>query len=394
MNTRHGIAADRVRFVWSPYRICPLGAHIDHQLGTVTAMAIDRGTWLAFAPTGSPEVRLSSLSFPEEIRFSLAEPLPPRRGDWGDYARGAAFALGRSHPLDRGITGVTSGRLTASGLSSSASVGVAYLLALEHVNELDVAPGVNVRLDQVIENDYLGLRNGILDQSAILLSRRDHLTVIDCRAFDGSETGGVLTGIQHIPRHPGMPAVRILLAMSGVTQAILTTGYNTRVAECEQAARVLLDAAGKPGSSPHLGKVLPAEYEAHRDRLSGPTARRARHFFTETQRVQDGVAAWRDGDVTRFGRLMTESGHSSIENYECGSPPLMDLFNLLTDMPGVHGARFSGAGFRGCCIALIAAEAAGAAGPAILEDYSRKHPELAHQAACFLCDAADGARLL
>lgn len=394
MQTRYGIAAGRVRFVWSPYRICPLGAHIDHQLGTVTAMAIDHGTWLAFAPARSTEVRLSSLSFPEEVRFDLAEPVEPKRGDWGDYARGAAFALSHRARLDHGIVGITCGRLTASGLSSSASVGVACLLALEHVNNLDLPPAANIRLDQVIENEYLGLKNGILDQSAILLSRRDQLTVIDCRACDSQGNQGALTGVQHIPRHPAMPPVRILLAMSGVTQALLTTGYNARVAECEEAARILLTAAGRCDVPARLGNVRPEEYEAHHGNLSGPGARRARHFFTEMQRVRDGIAAWRNGDVTRFGRLMTASGHSSIDNYECGSPPLIGLFEILAGAPGVYGARFSGAGFRGCCIALIKAEAAEAALPTLVEAYARKHPELAHQAGCLLCDSADGARLV
>jgi galacturonokinase len=394
MQTRYGIAADRVRFVRSPYRVCPLGAHIDHQLGTVTAMAINHGTWLAFAPSGSPEMRLSSLSFPEEVRFSLAEPTEPKRDDWGDYARGAAFALSREARLEEGIVGITSGRLTASGLSSSASVGVAYLLALEEVNGLEIAASTNVRLDQVIENVHLGLKNGILDQAAILLSRRDQLTVIDCRAFGRDEGDGALAGVTHVSRNPAMPAMRILVALSGVTQPILTTGYNTRVTECEEAAKILLTAAGRPEAAARLGNVRFEEYEAFRNRLSGPAARRARHFFTEMERVRQGIAAWRDGDVTRFGRLMTESGRSSIENYECGSPPLIDLFEILAATPGVHGARFSGAGFRGCCVALIEAEAAEAALPGILEAYNRKHPEPTGQAGCILCDPADGARLL
>ena len=104
---RYGARADEVRVVRSPYRICPLGAHIDHQLGPVTAMAIDRGVLLAYAPSTDGEVRLSSREFAGEVRFRVGPSrVPHNRGDWGNYARGAVQALTRKgHPLSRGIGG-------------------------------------------------------------------------------------------------------------------------------------------------------------------------------------------------------------------------------------------------------------------------------------------------
>ena len=190
MQALHGVPAERVRFVRAPYRVCPLGAHIDHQLGTVTAMAIDRGVLLAFAPSESAEVRLTSLAYPGEVRFSLGQVPPKQPGDWGNYARGAALALGQTRELACGLVGITSGDLAEMGLSSSASVGLACLLALEAVNGLELGAAENIRLDQAIENQYLGLNNGILDQTAILLSRQGCLTVIDCKKFDdGSKVG-------------------------------------------------------------------------------------------------------------------------------------------------------------------------------------------------------------
>ena len=170
-----------MRVVRSPYRICPLGAHIDHQLGPVTAMAIDRAVHVAYAPMLG-EVRLSSLDFPGEVAFSLAHVPDRRDGDWGKFARGAVRVLQQRYPLRSGIQGVTAGRLDGGGLSSSAAIGVALLLALEEANGLTtITRQENIALDLAIENEYLGLRIGILDQSAILLSRRDQLTYIDCR---------------------------------------------------------------------------------------------------------------------------------------------------------------------------------------------------------------------
>ena len=118
----------------------------------------------------------------------------------------------------------------------------------------------------------------------------------------------------------------------------------------------------------------------------------AAHFFAERARVARGIEAWVAGDIEAFGRLMTASGRSSIDNYECGSPPLIDLYQTLVDTPGVYGARFSGAGFRGCCVALVAAEAAPAAAARVERVYAAAHPELAAGARVLLCDSDDGAR--
>ena len=148
---RYGVKSSSVRLVFAPYRICPLGAHIDHQLGPVTAMAIEEGVLLAYAPLPVREVRLTSLEFPGEVRFSLEVQGAARPGDWGNYARGAAQALAQSgYVLRRGLAGIVTGPWSEGGLSSSAAVGIAYLMALEDVNALSVAVDQNILLDQAI----------------------------------------------------------------------------------------------------------------------------------------------------------------------------------------------------------------------------------------------------
>ena len=381
---RYSVALSAVRVVIAPYRVCPLGAHIDHQLGPVTAMALDRGVLLAYAPSPSREVRLSSLVFPDEVRFDLDNVPERRAGDWGNFARGAVRALQQSHRLRVGMDGVTAGSLSAGGLSSSAAIGVAYLLALEDVNGLEVSKEENIALDQFIENSYLGLRNGILDQSAILLSRRDHLTVIECATVR----------YELIPRAASMPDFVVLVAFSGVEQALVGTDYNRRVDECAEAAMILLEAVGRKAERPLLGHVTAEEYAAHKSLLRGAPARRAAHFFSEVGRVERGVAAWRRGDIEEFGCLMTASGESSIGNYECGSPPLIDLYHILIETKGVCGARFSGAGFRGCCIALVRPEVAQQAAATAHAAYARRHSDLSGNARTFLCNSDDGARIL
>lgn len=385
LHAHFGIADADVRFVFAPYRICPLGAHIDHQLGVVTAMAIDHGVWLAYAPSAGKEVRLRSRNFPGEVKFDVAAPGFAQPGDWGNYARGAAVALRQAgYSLDRGLCGIIAGPWSEGGLSSSAAVGVAYLLALEDVNGLGITAAENIRLDQAIENGFLGLRNGILDQSGILLSRRHQLTVIDCATA------------QHelIPGAADTPDWRLLLAFSGLQKTLASTDYNRRVGECAEAAQLLLAAAGRAETEPRLGHVNAAEYEQFKARLPAPLDRRARHYFSETERVQQGIAAWRNGDLVRFGKLMTASGESSIVNYECGAPPLIDLYQIMIQCPGVYGARFSGAGFRGCCVGLVDAARAAEAAREIQAAYSTRHPELAVNATVAIAESGDGARVM
>ncbi len=382
---RYRVEPRLVRMVCAPYRICPLGAHIDHQLGPVTAMAIDRGVLLAYAPAAIREVRLSSLDFPGEVRFDPAVAGAPQARDWGNYARGAGQALTRGgYSLHRGLVGVVTGPWSEGGLGSSAAVGVAYLLALEDVNQLSVAVEQNILLDQAIERGYLGLQNGILDQSGVLLSRKDHLTLIDCAT----------TGHQLIRAAPSAPPWCVVLAFSGLKQALVGTDYNRRVAECREAARILLDATGRTEEAPWLGRVDPSEYREHQGRLTEPLRRRAAHFFSEVERVHCGAEAWRQGNLREFGRLMTASGESSICNYECGCPPLVDLHRILIQVEGMYGARFSGAGFRGCCIGLVDRTRAAEAAEAIQRAYAERQPHLAPEAFVAVCHSDDGARFL
>ena len=197
-----------------------------------------------------------------------------------------------------------------------------------------------------------------------------------------------------IPQSPALPPFDILIAQSGLRDALVSTGYNTRVDECARAARILLQAAGRPDQQPLLGNITHEEYETHKSLLRGPSAKRAKHFFTESARVLQGIGAWREGHLAAFGRLIAESGRSSIENYECGSEPLIALYRILIATDGVYGARFSGAGFRGCCVALVDPQKSSAAMERIRTAYRAKYPELSKNASVFTCQPDDGARIL
>ncbi|KAJ4709189.1 Galacturonokinase [Melia azedarach] len=414
-----GRDAKEVRVVVSPYRICPLGAHIDHQGGTVSAMTINKGILLGFVPSGDTQVVLRSGQFEGEVRFRVDEIQQPKDNGkkdasihangsakqqeeckWGNYARGALYALQRrGNHLAQGIIGYICGSesLDSSGLSSSAAVGVAYLLALESANNIKVSPIDNIEYDRLIENGYLGLRNGILDQSAILLSRYGCLTCMDCKSKEHK--------LVHPPKvqvsneSELQKSYKILLAFSGLRGALTNNpGYNHRVVECQKAAKFLLHVSGKDGVEPFLCNVAEEAYEAHKSELDPILAKRAEHYFSENRRVIKGLEAWESGNLKHFGELISASGLSSIHNYECGSEPLIQLNEILQKAPGVLGSRFSGAGFRGCCLAFVDADRAEEAASYVRFEYLKFQPELASQinpdAAVLICESGDCARVI
>ncbi|KAM7272328.1 hypothetical protein ACFE04_026991 [Oxalis oulophora] len=409
-----GKPTHHVRIVVSPYRICPLGAHIDHQGGTVSAMTINKGILLGFIPSYHPKVLLRSGQFTGEVSFRVDEIQHPKHmikkkecqlnntaeDDWGTYARGAVYALqSRGNNLTKGIIGYICGSvgMDSSGLSSSAAVGVAYLLALEKANNLAVSPTENIEYDRLIENEYLGLRNGILDQSAILLSSIGCLTCMNCKTKEYKLIKQAST--QNGQKSELQKTYKILLVFSGLRQCLTTNpGYNNRVAECQEAAKFLLCASGNSGVEAVLSNVDPKVYATHKDKLPANLAKRAEHYFSENERVLKGLDAWAAGKMEEFGKLISASGLSSIRNYECGSEPLIQLYEVLLRAPGVLGARFSGAGFRGCCLAIVEATRAEEATAFVKEEYYKLQPELASHinktAAFVICEADHSARVI
>jgi galactokinase len=381
-----GCAENEIRIVCSPLRVSPLGAHVDHQDGLVTGLVLNRAIYLAFVPRTDRQIRVESMNYPGGIAFTLdAVPLPVAR-DWGNYVRGAVLALMQSHKLCVGMDAVVLGSMPVGGLSSSAAVGIAYLLALEEVNGLTVSAAENIELDRYIENVYLGLRNGVLDQSVILLSSRDCLTYLDCSSMN----------IVKVPAGANPADFEILVVYSGVQQALAGTDYNQRVIECQQAALQLLEWSGlNPTNDPVRLRQVPLEvYLDLGHRLPAPLDRRARHFFTELQRVREGVEAWREGDIGRLGELMRDSGASSVHNYESGNPHLTSLYGIMCDCPGVYGARFSGGGFRGSCIGLSHPDYREEITAYVAKRYPAAHPDIDGFYSIHFCQTGDAAHVM
>ena len=332
--------------IFSPYRVCPLGAHVDHQHGLVTGFAINKGVDLWFNVRKDSMVRLHSETFEGEVEIDLAKRTEMREKHWGDYVRGAKYAMKKRFDLAYGIEGVIKGSLPVGGLSSSAAVLVAYVMAMAKANGITLTPFEIVQIASEAEREYIGLNNGILDQACIALGRKEGLLFLDC---DSNE-------YRVIGRHSHMPDFEIGIFFSGLTRNLVNSDYNLRVYECKTAAWNMLAYHEQPLKTfekTFLRDIPKETFDKTRDMMPTRFARRAEHFYSEYRRVRQGVTAWETGNLPLFGKLVFDSCESSIRNYECGSPELISIYNIMRPLQGIYGGRFSGAGFKGAVIALV-----------------------------------------
>lgn len=369
-----------------PYRICPIGAHVDHNHGKITGLAIDKGISIAYAPKRNGVVELASLQFDKRAQFHIRGVPEKRQLDWADYLRGATIELGQRYTLSTGLCGVIEGSLPIGGLSSSAAVIISYLSALCAVNGITLEPLEMITVAMAAENSYVGVSCGKLDQSCEIYSRKDHLLYLD--TLDDT--------YELIPTAPQMPAYEIAIFFSGVERTLAGSKFNMRVDELRSAAYALKAFAGmeygKFGET-YLRDVPREVYDRYGSKLPESWRKRAEHWYSESERVEKGVEAWRRGDLVEYGRLSFESGKSSIYSWETGSPELKALYEIMTHTDGIYGGRFSGAGFKGCCMALIDPACRESVVESVGREYLAQFPGLEGHYGAYICHSADGVSL-
>lgn len=373
--------------IFSPYRVCPLGAHVDHQHGLVTGFAFDKGVDLLFNITEDGSVSLRSLTFDGDIDFEITRPTQIKEGNWGDYARGAKYALKKRFQLKKGIQGVIKGSMPIGGLSSSAAVLIAYVMAFAKANDIQLTPFEVVKIASEAEREYIGLNNGLLDQACIALSEKDALLFLDT----DSEQYRI------IRRNPRMQDFDLTIIFSGLTRSLVNSDYNLRVAECKTAAWNMMAYTGMPLKNldkTYLRDIPKETYDLTKEKMPPRFARRAEHFYSEYKRVRKGVTAWETGNLDLFGKLCFESCESSIKNYECGSEELIAIYNIMRQTDGIYGGRFSGAGFKGACIALSDPAKREEIRQRVTEEYLRMFPEYTETFEIHFCKTDNGARFV
>ena len=338
-----------IRIVRAPGRVNLIGEHTDYNGGWVLPCAIDLEIAIAFVQTDDRRVELTRLDSGERSAFDLAA-IPAARGDWIDHVAGTAWSLTAAGAEVRGLRGVLATTLPISaGLSSSAALEVAAAWAL---CPTPPPPLELARIAQRVENEYLGLRSGLMDQLAITMARRDAALLIDCRSLDW--------------RPVWLPLERYVIVVcdSGVPRRLADSRYNERRAECEAVAAALELESLREATTAMLARL--------RGRFDPVALRRAEHVVAENKRVLDCAAAFERGDLGTVGRLFAASQASLRDLFEVSSPELDALVEIASGCPGVAATRMTGAGFGGCTVNLVERGARSAFADTVLREYEAR----------------------
>lgn len=365
--------------VRAPGRVNLIGEHTDYNDGFVFPAAIDRHVLMAASRRNDPQIRAFSMNFQQASTFALDRIDRVAEGPerWSNYLRAVAWALQQEGLPVQGLNCVVQGNVPlGAGLSSSAAMLVAAGLLMTAATGIDVERVRLALITQRAEREFVGVNVGIMDQFISALGQKDHALLIDTRALT----------CEAVP----LPAsgVRIVIADTNKKRGLVDSEYNTRRAECEQAVHLLR--AYLPGITA-LRDVDAEALQRHARALPETVLRRARHVVTENARTLESVNALKAGDIARFGALMNASHESLKIDYEVSCSELDAMVDAARSVEGVYGARMTGAGFGGCTVSLVAAEA--------IETFLQVVPERYRQATglqatIYVTAAAQGAERL
>jgi galactokinase len=365
----------------APGRVNLIGEHTDYNQGFVLPVAIDRTIAVAFALREDDRVRACSLDFDQEDEFPLANIGRLESDSWANYVRGVALILQQAgYPLT-GLDLVIQGEVPiGAGLSSSAALEVATLGAFAAAADLTLVDREKALLAQRAENEFVGVACGVMDQMAAVFGRADHALRIDCRSL---ETEAVALNL-------AAHGLRIVVANTGVRRALTGSAYNQRREECNRAVELLfvLLRGRRPRS---LRDITLRDLTINGRFLPPDLLRRARHVVSENARVLSTVEALRRGDLAEVGRLFHASHESLARDYEVSSPELDLMVELADSLEGVVAARMTGAGFGGCTVNLVRADALDDFRRDVIETYRAR---TGLPAEVYVCQAVDGLRIV
>ncbi len=364
---------------FAPGRVNLLGEHVDYNQGVVLPIAIDRSVQLVARPAVDDLVTINALDMNAQVSFRISEaekrcdldgnPLP----GWAMYPAGVAWSL-----LAAGLSLVgmqaafTSDVPIGAGLSSSAAVEIAFATTWQVLSGWEMDKITLAKLCQRAENAYVGVSSGLMDQFASACGVEDHVLCFDTRSLEW----------EPLPMPPGTVVV---IADSGVRRSLTNSAYNDRRAACEQAVELLRKYLPDIQS---LRDVSTVELAAYSPYLPDLIQRRAEHVVKEIHRVDQAVIALRRGDARMFGGFMFASHKSLRDLYEVSIPELDALVEIARSLPGIYGARLTGAGFGGCTVNLVQENAVDEFIQGLQEGYRVR---TGRQAAVYSCRASLGA---
>lgn len=327
----------------APGRVNLIGEHTDYNHGFVLPMAIERDTLLLGAPGAAGILNLYAANYSRRAAAVVGRWVRNPDEPWADYIVGVAAEvqqLGR--PVAAMDILVMGDVPIGAGLSSSASLEMAALRLFEENAGFVLPPADAAKLGRRVENHFLGIASGIMDQFAARSAVEGHALFIDCRS---NEATPVPIAFTH---------ARFVIADTALSRGLASSKYNERVAECAAAVDALRRITGRNGT--HLRDFSVDDLVASAASMPDTPYRRARHVISENRRVLEAKDALAAGDAARFGRLMNESDASLRDDYEVTSPELDAMTSISRALDGCRGSRMTGAGFGGCTVSLVDAE--------------------------------------
>jgi galactokinase len=348
----------KLAVVKSPGRVNLIGEHTDYNEGYVLPMAVDREIWVAAQRRTDRMLALYSADFDEKIQVPSANLKYLADDGWANYPKGVLWALENSGHRPEGYNILISSTIPqGAGLSSSAALELAVALAMTVLGDWPWDAVSMAKLCQRAENQFVGVNCGIMDQLAVAATKASCALFLDCRSLE----------FQHVPVN--FSDAQFVVVNSGVTRGLKGSEYNTRREECQQALKVL---QGKNPKYQALRDVGVVAFERYKSNLPGKLRMRAEHVVYENDRVLKAREALASGDAAAFGSLMVKSHRSLQKLYEVSCPELDTLVDYALAIPGVHGARLTGAGFGGCTINLVANGAVENFKTTLVREYRRK----------------------
>jgi galactokinase len=373
-------------FFHAPGRVNLIGEHTDYNAGFVMPAAIQFYTTVAIAPRSDRRLRVRSTNFSETVEVDLPEAnasnsrRPGQRAQWIDYVLGVAQALQQHGVHPPGADLLIHGEVPlGAGLSSSAALEISVALALSSLAGRILDKVTLAKIGQRAENEYVGMRCGIMDQFAATSGRAGHALKIDCRSLEHE-----LVPLD--PHTAGADAtVQLVICNTMVRHRLAGGEYNRRREECEEGVRSLQRVL--PGIEA-LRDVTLTQLQDHASLLDPVIYRRCRHIVTENERVLTAAAALKDGALEAFGKLMRDSHQSMRDDYEISCHELDLMVRLAELMDGVYGARMTGGGFGGCTVNLVRADRVVPFRAMIATRYTAA---TGHSPEIYVCEAAEGA---
>ncbi len=366
----------------APGRVNLLGEHVDYNDGFVLPAAIDRATYVAFSPANARHSTLVAADFNQQASFS-AETIPTKTQpdssplpEWALYPAGVMWSL-----VEEGLSTLSMNAVFASdvprgsGLSSSASVEMAFMIAWQTLGRWTLPPMERALLGQKAENQYVGVNCGIMDQFASACGVDNQLLLLDCRSLEWKTI-------------PLPKDVAIVIADTTVRRKLTSGEYNKRRNACEEAVRLLHQDLPNIKS---LRDVNVEDFNSLSGKLPVEMEKRARHVVEEIERSNQAQALLEAEDIQKFGRLMNECHISLRDLYEVSCPELDAMVRVAQSLDGCYGARLTGAGFGGCTVNLVECEKAEEFSRSLAMGYENKtgsRPEI------YITRASNGAELL